>query len=355
MENNIFLTWEKMAPSVDYLQEESLLKILCATEAEQLKGIAPFRIVHKHIMGPLSYRIIEYLTNGETDYSGFILKEEANQCLSQFLTHLFSQKNWDFIYLPDLPQSSKTLELIKKTRGIPSFTIKKGHICPYITIPDSKEKLLANANPKFQKKLRKQLRKLERDHGKTELKQYYEMCSLEDAIKILIKLHQQRWVSKGQPGRFCSQKSINMTLLTARYFAEKGWLRIYFLKLGDRVVAVELNLEYGGKMYCHLKGFDPDYSKYSVGNLLTLKVLEECVEKKIREYDFMQGDEDYKFKWTSKYRRNTNLEWVNNKLSSRLLNAGLQVAKKAKNHFILSKCIEVLFRVRAVFNGAINL
>jgi hypothetical protein len=44
LENNIFLTWEKMAPSVNYLPNNSSLKILCATEGNELVGIAPFRI-----------------------------------------------------------------------------------------------------------------------------------------------------------------------------------------------------------------------------------------------------------------------------------------------------------------------
>lgn len=73
IEKNIFLTWEKMAPSVNLLEKKSSLKILCATEGNKLVGIAPFRKTRKSLNGHFGYGVIEPLTNGETDYTGVIL------------------------------------------------------------------------------------------------------------------------------------------------------------------------------------------------------------------------------------------------------------------------------------------
>ncbi len=342
IENNIFLTWEKMAPSVNYLEKNSSLKILCATEDNRLIGIAPFRITYKGLKGHLCFGIIEPLTNGDTDYTGLIIAEKQDLCLNKFLEYLYNQKDWDLMYLPDLPQTSPSLELLKKATHLPKFEIEKGVICPYITVPNTKEELHGNLDRKFEKKLRKSLVKLEREQGKVELKNYFDLGSLEQAIQILIDLHQKRWISKGNSGRFMNEKSKNITLQTAKYFAEKDWLRLYFLVVKDKPVAVELNLEYKGKMYCHIKGFNPDFYKYRVGSLLTLKVLEQCITKGITEYDLMQGDEAYKFDWTSKYKRNVNIKWVNDKLFSKLLNAGIKVSRTGKFDKIIIKYIYAL-------------
>ena len=356
-ENNIFLTWEKMAPSVNHLEQNSSLKILCATEDTKLVGIAPFRITHKGLKGYLGYDIIEPLTNGETDYTGLIMTEQQDQCLHQFLAHLFNQKDWDLMYLPDLPQTSPSLALIRNATDIPKFEIEKGVICPYVAIPGSKEKLLKILSRKFEKKLKKSITKLEREQGRVELKNYYELGSLEQTIQILIDLHQKRWTSRGNSGIFMKKKSRDITLQTAKYFAEKNWLRMYFLTVNDKPIAVELNLEYKGKMYCHLKGFDPEYYKYRVGSLLTLKVLEKCIEEGIVEYDFMQGNEAYKFDWTSKYRQNINLKWVNEKLSSKILDSGLKVLAKSRFDRVLFRYIEAMksfmkiLRVFRIFDG----
>jgi hypothetical protein len=342
IEDNIFLTWEKMAPSVNYMAPNSFPKILCAIEKNELVGIAPLRTTHKGLKGPFGYNIIEPLTNGDTDYTGLIMADQREQCLYEFFIQLYSEKNWDLMYFSDLPQTSPTLILIKNAINIPKFEIEKGAICPFIEIPTSKEELLASLNKKLEKKLRKSLTKLEREHGRVELKNYYEIGSLEQTIQILINLHQKRWTTRGISGRFVNNKSRNITLQTAKYFAEKDWLRLYFLTINDKPVAVELNLEYKGKMYCHLKGFDINYYKYRVGSLLTLKVLEKCIEKGITEYDLMQGEDSYKFEWTNKFRQNINLKWVNDKLSSKILDSGLKVLRKIKLEKILIRYFAVL-------------
>ena len=349
-ENNIFLTWEKMAPSVNYMEAKSSLKILCATEGNELVGIAPFRITHRRLKGLLSYDIIEPLAYGETDYTGIIITKQEEQCLHQFIVHLLSQKDWDFMNFPDLPQTAQTLALMRTAKDIPKFEAIKGAICPYIAIPGTKDKLLANLNSKFQKKLRNSLHKLESEQGKVELRNYYELGSLDKTMEIFVKLHQKRWTARGEPGRFSNQKSLELTKQTARYFAEKDWLRLYFLTVNNKPVAAELNLEYKEKMYCHLKGLDPDYYKYRVGSLLTFKVLEECVKKRISEYDFMQGDEAYKFDWTNKFRQNMNIQLVNTKLSSSIIKASLKVFEKTKIDSILIKYIKILSIKKQQYN-----
>ncbi|MEM3872852.1 MAG: hypothetical protein QXE05_09875, partial [Nitrososphaeria archaeon] len=58
--------------------------------------------------------------------------------------------------------------------------------------------------------------------------------------------------------------------------------------------------------------------------------LERCMENKIKEYDFMKGDELYKFDWCSTYRRNLNFRFVNRRLTSKLFKLGIQATKKLK-------------------------
>ena len=313
-----------MAPSVNQLEKEDSLKILCATENKKIVGIAPFRITKKNF-GILSYNLIEPLTNGNTDYSGLLIPKQGDQLIREFLKHLYNQKNWDIITIPDLPQTSPTLEFLKQnSKNLPQFKVEKGIICPYITIPNSKEKLLSKLNPKFRKNLKRRLQNLEKEQGKVAIKHYYELGSLQQAMELFFSLHQKRWNLKGEPGGFGNQKSREITMQTIKFFAERDWLRLHFLTVNNRPVAVSVDLEYEGKMYGHLSGFDPVYSKYSVGNLLMLKILEQCVEKGLSEYDFMQGNEPYKFDWTNKVRQNMNVKFVNNKLSSLMINFVLQ-------------------------------
>jgi hypothetical protein len=319
VEKSIFLTWEKMAPSVNQLKDQSALRILYAIDNDNLVGVAPFRRTLRSA-GFLRYSMIEPVTNGNTDYAGIIIAGQEKECLYQFLAYLFQQKDWDLFQLPNLPQGSQTLELLRSvSQDLPRFRIRKGVVCPYVTIPDTKEKLIVGLNPKFRRELERRLRKLERERGKVELKNYLQFGSLEEAMGILFRLHQKRWILKGEAGVFHSEEARNMVMETAKLFEEKDWLRLNFLTVNGKPVAANYDLEYAGRMYGHLCGFDPDYSKYSVGNLLLLKVLEMCVEKRISEYDFMQGDDCYKYDWTKKQRQNITVSFSNNKLHSKIV------------------------------------
>ena len=297
------------------------LKILYATEGDRVVAIAPFRKTRRGLAGKFGYDVIEPLAKGNTDYSGIIIGEQDKESLFQLLSYLFNQKDWDLFYFPDFPESSPVLELLNKVHeSLPGFRIEKGWICPYLEIPESKEKLLAKLNPTFRRGLRRQLRKLKREQGRVELKYHYELGSLEQAMELLFRLHQKRWKQKGEAGVFESQEARDISMETSKLFYERNWLRLYFLTVNDKPVAANLSLEYGKKMYGHLVGFDPDYSRYGVGCLLQLKVLEECIAGGISEYDFMQGAEPYKFNWTSKCRQSKNVRFVNKKLSSNIIN-----------------------------------
>jgi CelD/BcsL family acetyltransferase involved in cellulose biosynthesis len=310
-----------MEPLVSRIGMRTSLKILCATEGDRFVAIAPFRKTRRSLIGKFGYDIIEPLARGNTDYSGIIIDEQHKHSLFQLLSYLFNQKNWDLFYFPDLHESSQVLELLKSVHeSLPEFEIEKGWVCPYLDIPDSREKLLANLNPTFRRSLRRQLRKLKREQGQVELKYHYESGSLEQAMEILFRLHQKRWKLKGEAGVFESQEARDISMQTAKLFDQKNWLRLYFLTVNDKPVAANLSLEYKKKMYGHLVGFDPDYSRYGVGCLLQLKVLEDCIVKGISEYDFMQGAEPYKFNWTTKYRQSRNVRFINKKLSSNPIN-----------------------------------
>jgi len=58
------------------------------------------------------------------------------------------------------------------------------------------------------------------------------------------------------------------------------------------------------KKYWCLTGFNPDFGRYSVGTLSKMCVIEECIKKGFREYDFARGFESYKTHWTKAFRRN---------------------------------------------------
>jgi hypothetical protein len=340
-DKNPYLTWEYTSTFWKHFGQDKKLKILCLADKAGIIAIAPLRQSRYSYAGLLRYTVIEPLAYRGlgpegADYTGIMLTKQEPICLKLFLDYIIKQNSWDFIYLMDIPETSTTANLLLDAFKTPlQFEVKEGEQCPFLLVPDSIDSLLKGLNAKFRKNLRRSMRSLQKDFGQVEFKKYDEIGSVEETMRIFFKLHQKRCASKGLPGVFADQEICNFYIDVARLFAENEWLALYFLTIKGEPIAAQYSFEYAHKMYYALGGFDPYYSKYSVGNLMCLKMIEKCIERKLEEYDLLKGDETYKFNWTSKYRTNMMIRFVNKKFTSIFYDWGIKALKKTGASSIL--------------------
>lgn len=86
--------------------------------------------------------------------------------------------------------------------------------------------------------------------------------------------------------------------------ARSGRLSLTFLTLGGRDVACEYAFRHGQKLYAFQSGLDEAAPFESPGLVLQAIILEEDVfGGGLREYDFLDGTEDYKLRWATGRRR----------------------------------------------------
>lgn len=319
-----FLTWEHIAVSINNLKDEQKLKILYITDENKILAIAPLRQSCNYLRNRFRYIVLEPLDYGAaTDYTGLILTEKPNDCMSFFLEYLYSQNNWDFFCINDIPKESAVVQILNEHKDLfPKFKIETGATCPFIKLPDSIEEFQNLLSSNYKRNVARRLRKLKREHGVVEIKEYFEVGSLEQSMNLFFELHQKRWISKGEKGTFNLQEMRNLFLDRARFFAEKGWLGLYFLTVKEKPIAAKYCLKYNEKLYGCLSGFDPDFSSYSVGKTLLIEVIKKAIDQGFKEYDFMKGDEAYKFRLTGNFRKNVNLKFVNNRFGSQLFRLG---------------------------------
>jgi hypothetical protein len=336
-DNTHFLSWERMAPGVKYLEQGSTLKILCATDGKEILGIAPLRKSNRYFNGHIIYSVIEAIS---LRTPGILLAKRKAECLDMFLTHLYGQKDWDFLYFNEVPETFSAVNLlIESSHSIPDFEVKEEDVSPYLTIPNSLDELYRSLTPKFRKNLRNSMRRLERKHGKVALKDYYELGSLDEMMQVFFDMHQKRWISKGEPGAFKTKQHRDMFLYEAKLFSEINYLRLRFLVVNDKPISVFYGYENKQVLYYLLGGFDPDYASYGPSNLQELKTLERCIEENIKELNFFGGYTPHKFRWCKTYRRNFTFRFVNRKLYSRALNLGIRIARKGNIDILLANIL----------------
>ena len=69
-------------------------------------------------------------------------------------------------------------------------------------------------------------------------------------------------------------------------------LEFWLLELDEKIVAAQFALRLGETVYQLQEGFDPGYSSDSVGYVLRGQVLRNLIDRGIRRYDFLGGEEE---------------------------------------------------------------
>ncbi len=78
---------------------------------------------------------------------------------------------------------------------------------------------------------------------------------------------------------------------------QNGYLWLAFLTIGDNRVAAALNFDYANKLWGYNSGVSRDYMELSPGWVLLTHQIEWACEHGRYEFDFMRGDEEYKYRF----------------------------------------------------------
>ena len=83
-----------------------------------------------------------------------------------------------------------------------------------------------------------------------------------------------------------------------RLAAHHGWLRLGVLRVGGEPAAAQLWFVVDGRALIYKVAYAERFDKLSVGSILTAALLDHVISNdRVREVDFLSGDDPYKAKW----------------------------------------------------------
>ena len=127
--------------------------------------------------------------------------------------------------------------------------------------------------------------------------------SLSEGLKILADLHEVRWQSAGESGVFDSQRFRSFHEDYARDLMEQKRLQLVWLTIGDKPVAAQYNMLGDDKVYFYQSGRLMDTPpKVRLGIALFILTIRDAMEKGFKEFDFLAGEDEYKYIFTKSVR-----------------------------------------------------
>ncbi len=292
--NVVFLTYEFCQTHWETLGTGAKLLVLIAKHGSEVVGIAPLAINTRRRFGR-STRILEFVVAWHADYADFILGADREAVLSAIYSYLWSIRDrWDIARFKEIPEASPTIEQSNSLLGslhMP-FAIVDAHGCPMIRLEGHGEEAIRKAFRRHSS-LRNSINRLKRMGELT----YGHADTLEEGfayLDLLFHHHICRWEHTVTLSKFYYEHERAFFRSVVKSLLPRGWLRIAYLNLDEKPIALYLGFEYNGSLSYHTPAYDPMYSKYSPGRVMVYYALQYCMERGLRDFDLMRGIEQYK-------------------------------------------------------------
>jgi CelD/BcsL family acetyltransferase involved in cellulose biosynthesis len=300
-EGSLFQTWEWQWSWWQHFGRGRLC-LLTARREGRLAGIAPL-MIGSYFGLPL--RRLQFIGTMSTDYLDLILaRGEEAALVTRFVEEMAArQGRWDLV---DLQQIRGHSPLAQATAPPPCRTLRlHQERCPFVALPHTWEEFSGSLGKSLRKNIGYYRRLMEREH-QFEIETVTN-GSLPEAMEEFFALHQARWRRRHLPGAFAGARIRQFHHEFAARCLERGWLRLHRLRLDGRTGAVLYCFNHGGKGYYYQGGFEPALSRYSPGTVLTAHAIEDAIRLGAAEFDFLRGDEPYKYAWKATDRENVRL------------------------------------------------
>lgn len=239
------------------------------------------------------------------DYNDFLIAAGSELCFFTDLVDYLVDKNWKTLRLPSLTPESPTLKFlpdVARARGW-SVEVDKGEVAPGKVLPTDWDTYQAELNKKDRHELRRKLRRLDSAEGM----EWYFLDKPSDVEQAMDDFLRLLGLSRESKYRFLTPEREKFFRAMAKAMAELGIVRLFFLEIGGQRVASAFCFDHKDNRLLYNSGYDPEYSYYSVGLLLNALSLKSAIDSGKSYYDFLRGDERYKYHLGGKDRQLYNM------------------------------------------------
>ncbi len=309
--DSFFLTWEWLYAWWTHLAGDRRLFLLVARQGGRLVAIAPLSLRARRVAGVLPLRSVEFLG--------------ADRLSSDYLD-VIVRRGWEADAIPALARyladARLALELASVRRaGCAAAALSRAltqrrwrmweiptAVCPFIDLSGHTwESYLGTLESKPRNDFLRLLKNLTKKFS-VRLEPASSEPQRREFMAHLVRLHNLRWQNLGGSDALHTADLVAFHDEVSRVTLERGWLRLFVLWLDGQPVASLYGFRYGRTFYFVQTGFDPAYGRHAVGLITVGLTIKSAIAEGAEEYDFLRGDEAYKFRWAREVRHLATLE-----------------------------------------------
>ncbi len=283
----LFLTHEWQLTNWNAFQRGALQIVSLHRDAD-LIGIAPLTMLDAGAVEFSCYKEV-------ADYLDFIF---ANGAERECTTALFDQlatsaPDWHTMTLYNVPEDSRALVALNAESQSRGWHISQEieDVCPIIPLPATFDAYLAKLDSRERRELQRKLRRADEDARITHTTS---RDALSTDVADFIRLMKASTYDKSG---FMTAEMERYFYTLAQVMFDAGWLDLSFLEVEGEHAASYMNFVFNQQTLVYNSGLDPAKFAYlSPGQVLIAKLIQRAIEQKHTAFDFLQGNEEYKYK-----------------------------------------------------------
>jgi len=202
---------------------------------------------------------------------------------------------WQVLDWQNLPERSPTLPVLKaegEKQGW-AFMQEQTYHAPSIPLPGDFETYLSGIDKKQRHEIRRKMRRAV--EGGSNVRWYIvsDGAALDNEVDAFLKMMAQ----EPDKEKFLTETMRQQMHLSSKAAFDNGWLQLAFLEVDGQKAAGYLNFDYLNRIWVYNSGIERRYLELSPGWVLLGHLLQWANENKRAEFDFMRGNEEYKYRF----------------------------------------------------------
>jgi CelD/BcsL family acetyltransferase involved in cellulose biosynthesis len=274
---------------------QSELAIVTASQGGALVGVAPLFFAANRSGRPslLLLGSIEI-----SDYLDLVVRPGDGEHFTRELLPFMAGpalppwRELDFYNLFDTSPTLAALEGAAKNLGW-SYQCVPLQQAPYIPLPGDWETYLAGIDKKQRHEIRRKMRRAEELGGTVQVRFATDPERFAADVEDFMALMAQ----DPDKDAFLTPAMREHVRLVTRCAFEQGCLQLAFLEVNGQKAAGYLSFDYLDRLWVYNSGVDRHFTEYSPGWVLLGHLLKWANEEGRKEFDFMRGNEDYKYRF----------------------------------------------------------
>jgi CelD/BcsL family acetyltransferase involved in cellulose biosynthesis len=274
----------------------------------RLLGVAPMFLMNSD-NGEATLRLIGSIEI--SDYLDVIAREsELPQLLKDVVAFLTSDEapRWTVVALDNLLEDSPTLPLLRDVASRHGLVYREapGEVCPYVALPRTWDEYMSGLEANRRKEFRRALRGVEDLSDDCRVRFTSAQSKLDEDMELLFAL----MAPCDDDDALVTAKETFLTgamrahmKAMARAANDAGWLQLAFLEIHGEVAAADLAFCYGNRLWAYNGAISSQFREYAPGKVLTLHLMRRAIESGLERFDFLRGNEAYKYLYGAVDRR----------------------------------------------------